>query len=82
MATQIDSYRALGVGLKPDWVILDMDLPDGSGLVVLEAIRKAEHPTRVIVSSATEDKSLLAAYAACKPDAILPKPLDPTLLPF
>ncbi|HQU27480.1 MAG TPA: hypothetical protein PLS29_10685, partial [Acidimicrobiales bacterium] len=26
VATQIDSYRSLGVGLKPDWVILD---PEG-----------------------------------------------------
>ena len=34
MATQIDSYRALGVGLKPDWVIFDPEgYPDNhSGL--------------------------------------------------
>lgn len=45
VATQIDSYRALGVGLKPDWVILDpegypdnhshLDAPGGSSVATL-----------------------------------------------
>jgi len=33
VATQIDQYRSLGVGLKPDWVIFDPRIPDNhSGL--------------------------------------------------
>ena len=66
----------------PDWVILDVHLPDGLGLVVLQAIRNAELPTRVIVSSSTMDPDLIAAFAAYKPDLIIPKPLKPALLPI
>jgi hypothetical protein len=45
VATQIDQYRALGVGLKPDWVVLDpegypdnhsgLDAPGGSSAATL-----------------------------------------------
>jgi DNA-binding NarL/FixJ family response regulator len=66
----------------PDWLILDLNLPDGLGLDVLDAIRAGGLPTRIVVSSATEDAALLAAVAAHKPDVIIPKPLDPDLLPI
>ena len=45
VATQIDSYRTLGVGLKPDWIIFDpegypdnhsgLDAPGGSSLATM-----------------------------------------------
>ena len=75
--------EALGL-LEPllDWVILDMHLPDGLGLVVLETIRKAGLPIRVVVCSATTDADLIAAFAAYKPDVIIPKPFNPALLPI
>jgi DNA-binding NarL/FixJ family response regulator len=66
----------------PAWVILDMHLPDGLGLVVLKAIREAELPTRVVVSSSSRDAHLIAALAVYSPDVIIPKPLDPALLPI
>jgi two-component system response regulator RegA len=66
----------------PDWVILDMSLPDGTGLTVLEAIRKARLSTRIVVSSATRDAAMIAAFTSYRPDLILPKPLDLALLPI
>ena len=49
VATQIDQYRGLGVGLKPDWVIFDpegypdnhsgLDAPGGSSTATLAQLR-------------------------------------------
>ena len=64
----------------PDWAILDMELPDGSGLAILRAIRDAGLPTRVVVSSTSTATD--AAVASYGPDLILPQPLDLALLPI
>jgi CheY-like chemotaxis protein len=66
----------------PDWVILDMHLPDGHGLTILETIRRAGLPTRVVVSSSSKDGALIDAVTAYQPDLILAKPLNTALLPF
>src|SRR5918998_1023566 len=36
---------------RPDYLILDLNLPDGDGRVVLEGVRRAGLPTRVVVTS-------------------------------
>jgi CheY-like chemotaxis protein len=55
--------------------LLDLFLPDGSGLDVLTHIRKQDHPTRIAITTAAYDleipKSLLRPG-----DAILQKPID------
>jgi CheY-like chemotaxis protein len=55
--------------------LLDLLLPDGSGVEVLKHIRKEHHHTRVAITSAAYDtdeaRSLLGPG-----DALFPKPLD------
>jgi DNA-binding NarL/FixJ family response regulator len=66
----------------PDWAILDMNLPDGLGTTILQAIRRAGLPIRVIISTSMTNAGTIAAVALYEPDLILPKPLNPALLPF
>lgn len=41
--------------LNPDLVLLDIYLPDKSGLEVLSALRQSQHPVHVLVVSAARD---------------------------
>ncbi len=53
--------------LKPDFVILDLFMPGGGGIVTLKAIKKAKPPPKVIVFtnySLPEYKKLCLAYGA------------------
>jgi CheY-like chemotaxis protein len=60
-------------------VLLDLMLPDGSGVELLERIRRRDAATIVAVISAAVDEELAKA-AAHRPDAIFPKPLELSLL--
>jgi CheY-like chemotaxis protein len=65
------------VGLEPppDCVILDLMLPDGDGLAILEAARSSGRATRVVVTTGVEDPARLVALATLAPDAVLYKPI-------
>jgi len=60
----------------PEVVILDLMLPDGSGIEILETIRSAKMRCKVAVVSASNDEKVLARLRAATPDAIFSKPLD------
>jgi len=60
----------------PAVVILDLVLPDGSGVEVLEAIRAAKLRCKVAVVSASTDSATFRRLRAAAPDAIFSKPLD------
>jgi len=77
----IAAMRVLSIEEKPDVVILDIMLPDGSGIEVLKYIRTNDMPTRVIVmSGCLHDSAHIQAVEALKPDSILIKPTDFDLL--
>lgn len=59
---------------RPDYLILDMTLPDGDGREILERVRQAGLLTRVIV---TTGRGPGCDVDDLRPDAVLSKPIDP-----
>jgi CheY-like chemotaxis protein len=62
--------------LPPDFVILDLVLPDGSGLELLRRVRTENRPVRVAVVTAVSCGPELEAVRALSPDRLLFKPVD------
>ena len=67
-------------GLKPDLVLLDVNLPDGSGLDVLRKINRMRVRPRVILLTAGMDEAQLLAAADLTPQGMVLKTSDPGLL--
>jgi two-component system nitrate/nitrite response regulator NarP len=65
---------------KPDLVLLDVNLPDGSGLDVLRRISRARFRPAVILLTAGMDDSQLLNAADLNPDGMVLKTSDPGLL--
>ena len=61
---------------RPDWVILDLMLPDQEGTALLRVIRAGNLPIRVVVTTGTEDLSLLATVTLLQPELLMKKPID------
>jgi two-component system response regulator TctD len=59
----------------PDFVILDLMLPDGDGTEVLRAIRAAGLPIRVVVTTGLDDRARNEAVHSLGPDLFLLKPI-------
>jgi DNA-binding response OmpR family regulator len=67
-----DSYHA---------VILDLMLPDGDGIDLLQYIRRMHSKILVAVTTGASDPEYLKRLGAFSPDMVLPKPIDlPALL--
>jgi len=70
-----------GLGRALDCVILDLQLPDGSGEAILQRIRAERLAVRVAVTTGVTDPVRLRKVAALEPDLVLQKPIDlPALL--
>jgi two-component system nitrate/nitrite response regulator NarL len=66
--------------LKPDLLLLDVNLPDASGLDVLRRIRRSRARPRVVLLTAGMDESQLLAAADLNPEGMVLKTSDPGLL--
>ena len=65
---------------KPDLVLLDVHLPDASGLDVLQRMSRArKRPAVILVTAGMDDAQLLTA-AELQPEGIVLKTSDPSLL--
>ena len=78
---EVESAGTIEEGLaklawEPGCILLDLMLPDGSGLVILEHIRAAHLAVKVAVTAATYDPTLVAKLATLHPDAVFDKPVD------
>ena len=60
---------------RPDWVLLDLMLPDGCGTRVLERVRADSPASRVCVVTGCGPEKL-EQVRAMGPDMVLKKPLD------
>jgi CheY-like chemotaxis protein len=74
-ATLLSEALAL-LDLGPDFVILDLVLPDGSGLELLRRVRSENRPVRVAVVTGVSGGPELDAVRALNPDRLLFKPVD------
>jgi CheY-like chemotaxis protein len=65
---------------SPDLILLDINMPGGTGLAVLRRLKNNQSIRRVpvIVITAAEEQPLLQQILALKPDALLRKPVKLT----
>jgi DNA-binding response OmpR family regulator len=59
-----------------DVICLDLVLPDGNGLEILQQVRREGLDAKVAVISGADDAEMIQAVMALKPDAIFGKPLE------
>jgi CheY-like chemotaxis protein len=75
--TLAEARRLLSTGAAPHVVVLDLNLPDGSGLDLLEQLRSdLRRRTRVIVLTATVDPDQLRRLKRLRPERFLRKPMN------
>jgi CheY-like chemotaxis protein len=64
----------------PDVVTMDMLMDGPNGIVAIQALKHIDHKAKIIVCSATSDKSFVAGALTLGVEAYLNKPVDPERL--
>jgi DNA-binding response OmpR family regulator len=60
---------------NPHWIVLDLMLPDGDGVRVLEEVRALRLRSRVAVTTGSTDPDRREAVSRLKPDLFMLKPI-------
>jgi len=60
----------------PDYLILDLKLPDGDGEAILRKVRDDKLKTRVAVTTGAVDPTKLSELGDLEPEALFVKPAD------
>jgi two-component system response regulator RegA len=60
---------------RPDYLVLDLMLPDGDGEELLRRVRESALRTRVVVTTGLQDDARLAELRKLRPYAVLGKPV-------
>jgi len=66
----------LALDQEPRFIILDLNLPDGGGELVLREVRLHHPGTLVAVCSGSQDPAQLAEVRGLGPELMLCKPVD------
>ena len=66
--------------VNPDLVLLDVNMPDGSGIDVLRKLRKAGEERPIVLLTAGLDEPQLIAADDLEPNGVVLKTSDPALL--
>ena len=77
--TAAEANRKLS-SLKPDLLLLDVHLPDASGLDVLRRVSRSRSRPKVILLTAGMDEAQLLAASDLDPEGMVLKTSDPGLL--
>jgi ActR/RegA family two-component response regulator len=59
----------------PGYLVVDLELPDGSGETVVQAALAVQVPPRIVVCTGVVDRERLRAVRALGPEAVLAKPV-------
>ncbi|MBS3926584.1 MAG: response regulator [Nitrosarchaeum sp.] len=76
MGTGTDGLQAVDLytKLRPDFVLMDIAMPNYDGLYGLEHIKKIDSNASVIVLTGNSDKSITQKIMQLKPTVVLEKP--------
>jgi len=64
----------------PDVVTMDMLMDGHNGLIAIQLLQRLDHKAKIIVCSATSDRSFVSGAATLGVEAYLNKPVDPERL--
>ncbi|HEX8521498.1 MAG TPA: response regulator [Tepidisphaeraceae bacterium] len=76
LAETVSAARAVLRESQPDYLILDLMLPDGDGGEILRELRLTSSTVKVIVTTAINDQQRMADVKAMNPHKFVRKPFD------